>query len=116
MANVAAQYQSAFIFGGKDAAAIRNMTKALGKIPALEQRMIFLWCLNRATGSWKTCRRCLVEEGTKHHLESCVLRLQGQCFGPSQIEDAIFLADPDPAIYSRIAQQILECIGERPHE
>jgi hypothetical protein len=113
VAGTCASYHSAFIFGGRDTLEKKLLLKEYSKLNSKEQRMIYLWCLNRASGVWKTCRHCHLQAATKAHLELCALGIYTCHTGPSNLEDrlhdAVSLAE-----LQEIAADIYACIGDGP--
>ena len=111
--DVCVSYKSAYVFGGRDANERKRLLKSFRKLTAQEQRLIYLWCLNRATGPWKTCRHCSAAGASKSHLEQCVHRWAGQPTGPSLIEDRLLEAESLPDLQA-IAEDIYQCLGDGP--
>lgn len=114
MAQIPSNFQTGFIFGSLNIDSRPLAKKAFSSLPPLLQHSILLWCLNRATGHWKVCRGCRIAEGTKAHVESCILGLGGIPVGPSHIEDRIIEVMTDPVGLRSISNEIIRCIGERP--
>lgn len=114
MQQVPLHYHTGFIFGALDIDSRLPAKKAFSSLSPLSQHSILLWCLNRATGHWKICRGCRVLEGTKDHVEACILHTRGAPVGPSHLEDRLFESMTDAAGLEQIARDIIRCIGERP--
>jgi hypothetical protein len=106
-------FKSAFIFGGRDAIERKAFLQSYKKLKPTEQRWIYLWCLNRASGLWKLCRHCHTADGTKSHLEACALGLCTVPTGPSNLEDRLFNTTSVEEMKS-IAEDIHRCIGDGP--
>lgn len=72
---ICTSYNSAFVFGGRNDVERKTFLTGFRKLDTQEQRLIYLWCLNRASGVWKVGRHCNLQEATKAHLELCALGL-----------------------------------------
>jgi hypothetical protein len=114
MDEVSLTYVTAFTFGGHDRRSRKDHIRAYQALSPKEQHAILLWCLNRATGSWKICRGCRVAQGTKAHVEECILGVSTPPVGPSSIEDRIYSGRSSTVTLSRIVADIRLCIGDNP--
>jgi hypothetical protein len=114
MDEVSLTFVTAYSFSGHDLRSRKAHLKAYRALSPKEQHLILLWSLNRATGHWKTCRGCRVADGTKSHVEACILGITTPPRGPSHIDDRIFAGRESAATLSRVAADIRLCIGDAP--
>ena len=107
-------YQSGYVFRGHDRASRARHHQAFSALTPRDQHAILIWCLNRATGSWRYCWRCRVADGTKQHVEQCILGVRGTPRGPSILEDRLREARESSTATRAVAGEIRRVIGETP--
>lgn len=108
------EFMTGYIFGGHDKNSRKLHHKAYSAQSPNAQHAILLWTLNRATGTWRYCWRCRTADGTKAHVERCILGIQTEAIGPSNLEDRLFAGREDRAVHQAVADEIRRCIGETP--